>query len=185
MALGLCASALTVVVHSPSSLLSVDALVSERNLIFRVDAVRVALFVGGFTGLYAIFVLHSRWHAWVVTCCCIRYKAAVAVLKFVRQRHDGVNSLVAGFCASVSLCALDSTRRRTLALYLFARALQCLYNASKARGWWHLWGSHWPHGDSLLFAITSAQVMYVVAVPNLRMSLQLTMVAQVRVRDEA
>lgn len=48
-----------------------------------------------------------------------------------------------------------------MALYLFARALQCAYNASKARGWWHMWGSHWPHGDSLLFAVTTAQVMCV------------------------
>lgn len=27
-------------------------------------------------------------------------------------------------------------------------------------GKWHLWGSDWAHGDSLLFAVSSAQVMY-------------------------
>ena len=48
-------------------------------------------------------------------------------------------------------------RRRTLALYMLARLLQCRYNSLKAAGRWHFWGSAWPHGDTLLFALASAQ----------------------------
>ena len=58
------------------------------------------------------------------------------------------------------VAAPPSSRQRTAALYISVRAIQSLYNAAKARGWWHFWGSHWEHGDTLLFAITSAQVMY-------------------------
>ena len=49
-------------------------------------------------------------------------------------------------------------RRRTLALYMLARLLQCRYNSLKAAGRWHFWGSDWRHGDTLLFALSSAQV---------------------------
>ena len=49
-------------------------------------------------------------------------------------------------------------RRRTLALYTLARLAQCRYNSLKAAGRWHFWGSTWPHGDALLFALSSAQV---------------------------
>ena len=49
-------------------------------------------------------------------------------------------------------------RRRTLALYMLARLAQCRYNSLKAAGRWHFWGSTWPHGDTLLFALSSAQV---------------------------
>jgi hypothetical protein len=48
-------------------------------------------------------------------------------------------------------------RRRTLALYTLARLAQCRYNSLKAAGRWHFWGSTWPHGDALLFALSSAQ----------------------------
>ncbi|XP_039063061.1 uncharacterized protein LOC120207708, partial [Hibiscus syriacus] len=54
----------------------------------------------------------------------------------------------------------DSNRRRTLALYLLARVAQCAYNSAKGKNKFHLWGSHWNHGDSLLFALACAQVMY-------------------------
>lgn len=37
---------------------------------------------------------------------------------------------------------------------------QCAYNSAKAKNKFHLWGSHWRHGDSLLFAISCAQVFY-------------------------
>ena len=49
-------------------------------------------------------------------------------------------------------------RRRTLALYTLARLAQARYNSLKAAGRWHFWGSTWPHGDTLLFALSSAQV---------------------------
>ncbi len=69
-------------------------------------------------------------------------------------------------CSRWHCCGRDVTlwvcqeTRRSFALYMAVRALQCLYNAAKARGWWHAWGSSWPHGDTLLFSVTSAQVMY-------------------------
>lgn len=59
------------------------------------------------------------------------------------------------------MCLLLSlSRRRSVALYLCVRALQSIYNAFKSRGWWHFWGSDWEHGDTLLFALATAQVMY-------------------------
>lgn len=35
---------------------------------------------------------------------------------------------------------------------------QCAYNSAKSKNKFHLWGSHWRHGDSLLFALACAQV---------------------------
>ncbi|MQL68582.1 hypothetical protein Taro_000815 [Colocasia esculenta] len=36
--------------------------------------------------------------------------------------------------------------------------LKCAYNSAKSKNRFHLWGSHWSHGDSLLFALSCAQV---------------------------
>ncbi|KAG6390852.1 hypothetical protein SASPL_148597 [Salvia splendens] len=70
-------------------------------------------------------------------------------------------SILAGAVSGLSILALDdSSRRRTLALYLLARLAQCAYNSAKSKNKFHLWGSHWNHGDTLLFAIACAQVMY-------------------------
>lgn len=55
---------------------------------------------------------------------------------------------------------MEASWHRTLALYMATRWVQCAYNYSKARGYFHFWGSSWQHGDSLLFAISSAQIMY-------------------------
>ncbi|KAM7491793.1 hypothetical protein LguiA_034714 [Lonicera macranthoides] len=69
--------------------------------------------------------------------------------------------ILAGSVAGLSVLALDdSNRRRTLALYLLARLAQCAYNSAKSKNKFHLWGSHLRHGDSLLFALACAQVMY-------------------------
>jgi hypothetical protein len=62
--------------------------------------------------------------------------------------------------ASASFLCVGVERRRTVALYVFARAVQSSYFASKARGWFHFWGSSWEHGDSLLFILSTAQIMY-------------------------
>lgn len=59
--------------------------------------------------------------------------------------------------AGLALLFQNSERRRTLALYMLARLLQCRYNSLKAAGRWHFWGSDWQHGDTLLFAVSSAQ----------------------------
>ncbi|GER50846.1 mitochondrial import inner membrane translocase [Striga asiatica] len=69
--------------------------------------------------------------------------------------------ILAGAISGLSILALDdSSRRRTLALYLFARLAQCAYNSAKSKNKFHLWGSHWSHGDTLLFSIACAQIMY-------------------------
>lgn len=126
--------------QSYSSILDLKQLVSEKDLIVREEACRIGLFFGGFTGSYhALRCLLRKW----------------------RKRETSLNVILAGSVAGLSVLALDdSNRRRTLALYLMARLAQCAYNSAKSKNKFHLWGSHWRHGDSLLFAMACAQVMY-------------------------
>ncbi|KAL3834699.1 hypothetical protein ACJIZ3_009435 [Penstemon smallii] len=125
---------------SYSSLLDLKQLVSEKDLIVREEACRIGLFFGGFTGSYhALRCLLRKW----------------------RKKETPVNVILAGAVSGLSVVALDdSSRRRTLALYLLARLAQCAYNSAKSKNKFHLWGSRWSHGDTLLFAIACAQVMY-------------------------
>ncbi|EEF51637.1 uncharacterized protein LOC8289682 [Ricinus communis] len=126
--------------QSYSSLLDLKQLVSEKDLIVREEACRVGLLFGGFTGSY---------HA--IRC----------LLRKLRRKETPFNAFLAGSVAGLSVLALDdSNRRRTLALYLLARVAQCAYNSAKSKNKFHLWGSHWRHGDALLFAFACAQVMY-------------------------
>ncbi|CAA2971440.1 Mitochondrial import inner membrane translocase subunit Tim17 Tim22 Tim23 family isoform 1 [Olea europaea subsp. europaea] len=127
-------------VKSYSSLLDLKQLVSEKDLIVREEACRIGLLFGGFTGSYhALRCLLRKW----------------------RKKETPINAILAGSVAGLSILALDdSSKRRTLALYLLARLAQCAYNSAKSKNKFHLWGSHWSHGDTLLFAIACAQVMY-------------------------
>ncbi|KAL5724054.1 hypothetical protein ACHQM5_007364 [Ranunculus cassubicifolius] len=126
--------------QSYSSLLDLKQLVSEKDLIVREEACRVGLLFGGFTG---------------------SYHALRCILRKFRKKETPLNAILAGSLAGLSILALDdSSRRRTLALYLLARVAQCAYNSAKSKNKFHLWGSHWRHGDSLLFALACAQVMY-------------------------
>ncbi|KAJ9140047.1 hypothetical protein P3X46_030734 [Hevea brasiliensis] len=126
--------------QSYSSLLDLKQLVSEKDLIVREEACRVGLLFGGFTG---------------------SYHALRCLLRKLRRKETPFNAILAGSVAGLSVLALDdSNRRRTLALYLLARVAQCAYNSAKSKNRFHLWGSHWRHGDSLLFAFACAQVMY-------------------------
>ncbi|XP_058183478.1 uncharacterized protein LOC131301295 [Rhododendron vialii] len=125
---------------SYSSLLDLKQLVSEKNLIVREEACRIGLLFGGFTG---------------------SYHALRCLLRKLRKKETPMNAILAGSVAGLSILALDdSNRRRTLALYLLARLAQCAYNSAKSKNKFHLWGSHWRHGDSLLFSLACAQVMY-------------------------
>ncbi|KAL5791652.1 hypothetical protein ACOSP7_000246 [Xanthoceras sorbifolium] len=127
--------------QSYSSLLDLKQLVSEKDLIVREEACRIGLLFGGFTG---------------------SYHALRCLLRKFRKKETPINAILAGSIAGLSVLALDdSNRRRTLALYLLARLAQCTYNSAKSKNKFHLWGSHWRHGDSLLFSIACAQVMYV------------------------
>ncbi|XAR71841.1 hypothetical protein NMG60_11018277 [Bertholletia excelsa] len=126
--------------QSYSSLLDLKQLVSEKDLIVREEACRIGLLFGGFTG---------------------SYHALRCLLRKLRKKETPFNAILAGSVAGLSIFALDDpSRRRTLALYLLARVGQCAYNSAKSKNKFHLWGSHWGHGDALLFAIACAQVMY-------------------------
>ncbi|PKU81903.1 B3 domain-containing protein [Dendrobium catenatum] len=57
----------------------------------------------------------------------------------------------------ILLRAFKLARRRS---YSSIIDLKCTYNSAKSKNKFHLWGSHWKHGDSLLFSLVSAQVMY-------------------------
>ncbi|KAF9671815.1 hypothetical protein SADUNF_Sadunf12G0087800 [Salix dunnii] len=115
-------------------------LVSEKDLIVREESCRIGLLFGGFTG---------------------SYHALRCFLRKFRKKETPFNAIFAGSVAGLSVLALDdSNRRRTLALYLSARVAQCAYNSAKSKNKFHFWGSHWRHGDSLLFSISCAQVMY-------------------------
>nr|XP_029119996.1 uncharacterized protein LOC105043781 isoform X3 [Elaeis guineensis] len=126
--------------QSYSSLLDLKQLVSEKDLIVREEACRIGLLFGGFTG---------------------SYHALRCFLRKFRKKETPFNAILAGSVAGLSILALDdSSRRRTLALYLLARLCQCAYNSAKSKNKFHLWGSHWRHGDALLFSVACAQVMY-------------------------
>ncbi|CAI0547947.1 unnamed protein product [Linum tenue] len=126
--------------QSYSSLLDLKQLVSEKDLIVREEACRVGLLFGGFTG---------------------SYHALRCLLRKCRKKETPWNAILAGSAAGLSVLALDDPNsRRTLALYLLARLAQCAYNSAKSKNKFHLWGSHWRHGDTLLFSLACAQVMY-------------------------
>ncbi|KAL9672980.1 hypothetical protein QQ045_029233 [Rhodiola kirilowii] len=126
--------------RSYGSILDLKQLVSEKDLIVREEACRIGLLFGGFTG---------------------SYHALRCLLRKLRKKETPINAILAGSIAGLSILALDDrSRRRTLALYLLVRLAQCAYNSAKAKNKFHLWGSHWRHGDSLLFSIACAQVMY-------------------------
>ncbi|XP_031393152.1 uncharacterized protein LOC116204921 [Punica granatum] len=126
--------------QSYSSLLDLKQLVSEKDLIVREEACRIGLLFGGFTG---------------------SYHALRCLFRKLRRKETPLNVFLSGSIAGLSILALDdSNRRRTLALYLLARVAQCAYNSAKSKNKFHLWGSHWRHGDSLLFSLACAQVMY-------------------------
>ncbi|CAA6667015.1 unnamed protein product [Spirodela intermedia] len=126
--------------QSYSSILDLKQLVSEKDLIVREEACRIGLLFGGFTG---------------------SYHALRCFLRRFRKKETPLNAILAGSIAGLSILALDdSSRRRTLALYLAARLAQCAYNSAKSKNKFHFWGSHWSHGDALLFTLACAQVMY-------------------------
>jgi len=126
-------------------------LLDERHLAFRVDAVRLGLFLGWFTGGYRG----------------LRALLPVIMRRFLPKEQlendqtlKELSALGSGAIAALALGFVDAKRRRSLALYALTRALQCGYNTAKRQKRWHFWGSDWQYGDALLFALSSAQVMY-------------------------
>ncbi|KAG0212528.1 hypothetical protein BGX28_006126 [Mortierella sp. GBA30] len=76
-------------------------------------------------------------------------------LGLYRGADDKVNGVVAGAIAGLAILIETHERRVTFAQQMFIRSMQGLYNAGKYRGQFSF-----RHGDALLFAIGSAQVMY-------------------------
>ncbi|CAM6019236.1 unnamed protein product [Sphagnum balticum] len=138
--IGVLLRAFKLVKKRPYSVLDLKLLLSEKDLIVREEACRTGLLFGGFTGVF---------HA--IRC----------ILRRTRDKETPLNGFVAGTIAGLSVLSLDdSSRRRTFALYLLARVGQCAYNSAKAKNKFHFWGSQWSHGDTLLFSLACAQIMY-------------------------
>eukprot|EP00808_Paulinella_micropora_P008177 g14227.t1 len=114
---------------------TMEELLGERNLTIRVEAFRVGLMAGCFTG--GTELLRCWLQRW-------------------RRRQDGWNSALAGALAGLSLLWQAPDSRRTIALYAFTRLAQCLWNEGKRRRV----VTPVPHGETLLFAWGTAQVMY-------------------------
>mmetsp|Transcript_10702 Transcript_10702/g.12911 ORF Transcript_10702/g.12911 Transcript_10702/m.12911 type:complete len:521 (-) Transcript_10702:1325-2887(-) len=138
---------LSVLRQDPKAFFSLQRLLDEAQFKFREEAVRIGLFVGLFTGTYK-----ATTHALAR-----RESADCESEKVVPKKW---HSAVGGFLAGFSLLIMDKSWHRTLSLYMATRAVQCWYNFNKERSYFHFWGSHWSHGDSLLFAVSSAQIMY-------------------------
>lgn len=143
---------------------NLSELVGEKNVVFREEAVRWGLAAGFFVGV------RSRFVACVVVLCfqlpihfsfsnthAQAFNYSHCLLQFYRGVHKfNENSLIAGAISGLSLLFLEKETRRTVALYAFVRLLQSLYNDAKGRGWVKpVW-----NGDALLFALSSAQIMY-------------------------
>ena len=124
---------------NPRDVFRFEKLLGERHMHYREDAVRLGMFLGAFTGGYH-FVR-----------CQLCNRAG-----FSPERA----ALAAGGVAGLSSAFLKKSKRRTWALYLMARLAQSGYASQKNKQRFHFWGSHWNHGDVLLFALSSAQVMY-------------------------
>jgi len=76
-------------------------------------------------------------------------------MRHYRGKEDRLNGMVAGSIAGLSILFEKKERRVDIAQQLFVRALQALWNAGKERDIVGL-----ENGDALLFALTSAQVLY-------------------------
>ncbi|KAF2073371.1 hypothetical protein CYY_005316 [Polysphondylium violaceum] len=77
------------------------------------------------------------------------YKAVLCLLRNIRKKDDGINAAIAGFISGGAMAFSKSTE---MALYLFARALESLFNAGVKRGYL----KSYKHGDSLLFCLCTA-----------------------------
>ncbi|KAI1315480.1 hypothetical protein EDD11_000712 [Mortierella claussenii] len=76
-------------------------------------------------------------------------------LKLYRGVDDRINGAIAGAIAGLAILIESHERRVTFAQQMFIRSMQGVYNAGKYRGQFSF-----RHGDALMFAIGSAQIMY-------------------------
>ena len=90
-----------------------------------------------------------------------QFKGIEYFLRYIRQgQSDGWNAFLAGGLASFSLAFEQAEQRVLFAQYLAVRALQCAYNSLKFRERWYLGKETTNHGDTLLFCLSSASIIY-------------------------
>ena len=130
---------------------------------FSQGILNIALWLGPSTSLY--FLLSD--------CVASRaYKALMRICDMVLRPKGEENAAVASqqqwwepalcaFCCSPAVLLMENKWYNSFAMYAGTRAAQGLYNWAKLRSCWHFWGSSWAHGDSLLFAYSTAQIMCV------------------------
>jgi len=119
----------------------------------------------GFGAIYHVtyYILNqiSTYHSGDVGC---RYQGEEEDqgIQTKAERWLKINILISGSIAGLSLLFQPPENRKTIALYLFTRLLQCLYNESKSLGMWRSSSARLlqSNGDSLLFILGCAQVIY-------------------------
>jgi len=150
-------------------------MLGEKHVVFRVEAIRLGMFVGSFSGIYHLLCLYFSY---------VRSKRENTTFKPNKNykhtqgvdRRSKIETYIAGVVAAgVSVSFLSHDNRRTLALYSMARAFQSLFYSAEQRG---IWKSTLPiiplpfglsldvhdilkkHLDSIVFAVSSAQIMF-------------------------
>ncbi|KYQ91291.1 hypothetical protein DLAC_08230 [Tieghemostelium lacteum] len=81
------------------------------------------------------------------------YRMLNCLLRNLRGKDDGLNSMIAGFFSGSAMMFSKSTE---MALYLFARALESIFNAAHKRGY----VKSYKHGDTLLFCLCTTIMFY-------------------------
>ncbi|KAI9248612.1 hypothetical protein BY458DRAFT_526365 [Sporodiniella umbellata] len=99
--------------------------------------------------------LDPLWYAAMFGCFSFLWKSINNGMRLYRVKEDRLNGLVSGALGGLSILFLKRETRIALAQQLFVRALQAVYNAGKARDIFAF-----AHGDALLFALGSAQLLY-------------------------
>ncbi|KAF9426178.1 hypothetical protein BGZ94_006846 [Podila epigama] len=79
-------------------------------------------------------------------------------LNLYRGKDDRINGAIAGAIAGLAILIETHERRVSFAQQMFMRSMQGIYHAAKHRGQFSF-----RHGDALLFAIASGQVLYAYA----------------------
>eukprot|EP00475_Leptophrys_vorax_P039873 TRINITY_DN7298_c0_g1_i1.p1 TRINITY_DN7298_c0_g1~~TRINITY_DN7298_c0_g1_i1.p1 ORF type:complete len:531 (+),score=125.39 TRINITY_DN7298_c0_g1_i1:180-1772(+) len=129
-----------IVRNRPAMLRSLTLMFSEENFKFRVPAVRMAGWIGTCVGLYEGTVLIDNW---------MNHRRLDA-------KPSPRSTLIAGAVSGLSLLMEFEGNRKMIALYSLVRLAHCIYASKRDEG------KITPvrHGDSLLFALSSAQIMY-------------------------
>ncbi|KAI3661319.1 hypothetical protein MP638_005756 [Amoeboaphelidium occidentale] len=104
------------------------------SALFKEDSLKYGASLGGFSFLWYL----------------IRY-----ALKMKYELSERLSSGVAGSVASLSLVFLPRGTRAAFSIQTMLRALQMTYNYNKSKG-----RISFPHGDSLLFALSCMPIMY-------------------------